>query len=158
MNKLMNVSKKTLNKRSNETICEYVIRLFKEYDVIKPKLNLLEREYVESVNLFFYDKKYTMDYLVRLRNNVINDMLNIYKLRNKIVHDAFISDDLINHYCIQCIKYTKIVLDKITKTYIANKDYTLIKDIIINLDNEYNILCEKIKKDSLNNALKEEYF
>lgn len=155
--KIINGLQKLSIKEEQEGKYEYLCRLLNEIDEIRCYLNIIQNELIENIKRFYYEKEYANEKLLNLKNNIENDILNIYKLRNRIVHNAFFTDDLINHYCIQCMKYTSMILNKITDIY-NNKGYDKIEDIIISINTEYEILVEKIKNSDMIKAIDESYF
>lgn len=159
MNKkdVTNILEKLIKDKDKESINEYFNRFFKHIDEIKPYLNDIENEYIEEAKKFYFDREDGQKKLKQLRNSIEDDILNIYKLRNRIVHDAFITDDLINHYCIQCIKYTNKVINTITDIYLINK-YQSINQVLIQLYKKYDSFFEKIKENNLIDLIDESYF
>lgn len=144
-----------LLKNENEDKFEYLERLLKDIVKMKDEFKYIQSEEIDRFVKFFYEKEYAEKVLKDLTYDVDDDILNIYKLRNKIVHNAFISNNILDYYCSRCVKYTNIALIRIANIYI-DKKYRTMEELIANMNFEYQSFNERIKRTNLINM--QQYF
>lgn len=108
------------------------------YKVIKEKLIFIKKLYS---NNNFLEK-----YIKQNEKNIKDDLLLIYRLRNKIVHKAHYDNRILPYYIKKIEKYSRILLIEVTEKYIKNQKLDL-KEIILGSHIKIEMLEGKIKNN-----------
>ena len=108
------------------------------YKVIKEKLIFIKKLYS--------DNNFLKKYIKQNEKNIKNDLLLIYRLRNKIVHKAHYDNRILPYYVKKIEKYSRILLIEVNEKYIKNQKLNL-KEIILSSHIKIEMLENKIKNN-----------
>ncbi len=106
-------------------------------------------EKISFISKFYFDISFAKKHLLEKIEDLKNDILLIYRLRNKIVHKAHYDNNILPYYIQKIEKYSSTLLqellsgykqnNKITQEEIFSKRYIHSKIIISKLENGVSI-------------------
>jgi hypothetical protein len=95
---------------------------------------------------FYTDKQFTKEQISKQIDDTKDDILLIYRLRNKIVHNAHYDNIILPYYVEKIRRYSSIVLRKVIYKHYKNKSLT-IEEILMSQYVKTNCLLEKLSNN-----------
>ncbi len=139
---------------TNENKIDILDKLIEIIPVVKTKLNIqnIESPLLESINNIFYDHKKCEKYLIENFIMLKDDVYNIYRIRNMLVHSSNTQSKLLDYYAKRCREYSHSLLDAIAyKIYQTSNDDEIMplefyfREMIINT----SIALEAVKANKM---------
>jgi hypothetical protein len=106
------------------------------------KRNILEK--ISSTKKYYFDIDYAKRFILEQISSLSDDILLLYRLRNKIVHRAHFDNKILPYYVEKMERYSNILLREVIFSYSKNNELTL-KEIIANRYTNAKIIINKIK-------------
>jgi hypothetical protein len=98
------------------------------------------------VNKFYNEKKTAQNYIEKYINEIEEDLLLIYRYRNKIVHNAHYDTIILPYYTTKIMNYSGNLIRRILYEKENNRQDS-IEEILISLYSKKNILIDKLKNN-----------
>jgi hypothetical protein len=133
--------------RPSEKSTVYLKTFIEALPYLKEEINNeLIREKIDSVNNFYASSKEAKLVIDSQLKDIKDDILLIYRYRNKIVHNAHYDYTILPYYVQKAKKYTSRLIRHIVDTYKKNSNIR-IEDIYLSQHVKIKTLIDKLDKD-----------
>ncbi len=120
------------------------------YDFIKTLPSMLGHisdglllDHLKEIHKFYSNAKYAKEVVGNETQAFTDDLVLLYRIRNKIVHNADYEDSMLPFYIRSIESYAKTLLAKVTAKNHYGKSHV---DILVALYSEYDLLMNKLDK------------
>ncbi|MHC5718063.1 MAG: hypothetical protein ACYTX0_39710 [Nostoc sp.] len=144
---------------ANKDKIDFLEKFIEKVPEIKKQLNsqsivLPDLDQVNQVNEIFYNNDYCEKYLVEKIIDLKDDVYNIYRIRNMLVHSSSTTSKLLDYYAKRSREYCHSLLDAIAyKIYQTSNDDEIMplefyfREMVI----DANIALEAVKEKKMDN-------